>query len=118
MHRLAAGLLDRAQRDEGAIGLEAGFFLEFSPSRLERILFRFELALRQRPRPLVLARPERSTRMNQEDLQGLVPGPAEREETGALDRPYPGEKGRREATGERLLAFPLSPCFSYLLNRK
>src|SRR4029453_2964598 len=66
----------RRQLDERAFDREAGLFLQLTLCRLERRLAG-ELTLRYRPHAFVFVFPERSTGVNEKDLEKSVPCPVE-----------------------------------------
>src|SRR5436309_6275171 len=70
---LATALRDRRKRDERALGSTAGLFRELTLRGRQWFFARLELALGNRPRPLVLLRPKRSSRMDQEHLRLTIP---------------------------------------------
>src|SRR2546425_718438 len=70
---LPTTLRDRRKRDERALGSTAGLFRELTLRGRQWFFARLELALGNRPSPLVLLRPKRSSRMHQEHLRLTVP---------------------------------------------
>ena len=69
MYDLAAGLLERLQRDEVSRRREARFFRELTLGGVQRILTRLELAFGNRPDAVVFAGPERATGMDEKYLK-------------------------------------------------
>src|SRR5205823_9751847 len=68
--QLAAGLANRAQRDELAVGCRRAELLPKLATRdVDRLLAGLDLAFRNRPRPLVLAHPEWAAGMDEEHLE-------------------------------------------------
>ena len=84
-HSLAAGLPDRFKRQELAFDRTAHLLFELSPRRGEWLLTLGELALWNRPRPVVFFCPERAPRMDEQyfDARWLYP---EEKKSGALFR--------------------------------
>src|SRR4029453_2400190 len=66
LHHLAAALLDRSQRNEGAVDRLAHLFEEFALGGGEAVFIVTELALGNRPGAEILLRPERPAGMDQE----------------------------------------------------
>src|SRR3954447_9429771 len=74
-HHLAVALTRLAQRNELADVLEHGaqLLLELAQGARHRLLALVVLALGDRPRPVVAARPERAARVHEQDLPALRP---------------------------------------------
>src|SRR5262249_57384674 len=100
--------------DEVAGDVEAGLLGEFAPRRLQRVFVGAELALGNRPGMRILARPERTAGVDEEDLDPTV-APPEQQKARALfghDRPVcpkppPRKSGSRLDARRETLLHPL-----------
>src|SRR5262245_60636684 len=79
VHGLPAALLDGAERDQRIAGLAADLLAELAPRRREEVLPRLQLALRDRPRAVVLAREEGAARVGEQDLEAAFPAAVDQE---------------------------------------
>jgi hypothetical protein len=70
----SSGLFDGTQRCEGTCYCKAGFFAKFAPRGFQRILGGSEFPFGDGPRAVVFFDPERSTGMDEEDLELAVGG--------------------------------------------
>jgi len=78
----ATGLPDLTERHESTVDRLSHFFFEFPSRRRQRILSFAELAFRDRPRPVVLFRPERPAWVREQHLETAI-GRSKDEKTGA-----------------------------------
>ena len=75
MDDLAALLLDRRQRQEGAGRLQASLLLELALRRKQQILAGLRFALGDRPGRIVFVDEVRTAGMGQQDLDGAILNP-------------------------------------------
>ena len=89
MHDLAAGLPHPTEWSQVTAGRRfAKLLRELAPRHVLASLARFDLALRDRPRAIVAALPERAAWVNEQDLQLALDRPIEQQPGGFFAQGY------------------------------